>query len=272
MLRCSTSWIPLSLILICTAPLAAADPLDWPYWRGPEMNGISRELHLPDKWSPDGENLVWTNEKLGTRSTPIVLNGKLYTLCRHKPQTTEEAEKVVCADINTGEILWENIFNVFLSDVPDTRVGWSSVVGDPATGDVFALGVCGFFQCIDGETGKTKWSRSLSEEFGLLTTYGGRTNFPIVFDNLAIISGVVIGWGDMAKPAFRILGFDKRNGQCVWFTSTRLFPADTTYSARSFPSSRGRRSSSSVPATAACTACSRAPARSCGITRSRAAA
>jgi outer membrane protein assembly factor BamB len=229
--RIVTSWLALLPTLFVPALAAAADPLDWPYWRGPEMNGISRELHLPETWSPDGENLVWKNEALGTRSTPIVLNGKLYTLCRHKPQTAEEAEKVVCADINTGEILWENIFNVFLSDVPDTRVGWSSVVGDPETGDVYALGVCGYFQCIDGETGKTKWARSLSEEFGLLTTYGGRTNFPIVYDNLAIISGVVIGWGEMAKPAFRLMGFDKRNGQCVWFSSTRLFPADTTYSA-----------------------------------------
>lgn len=233
MMRSRTSWILLSLLWTgaASSPAAEIDPLDWPYWRGPEMNGISREINLPDKWSPDGENLAWKSEALGTRSTPIVLNGRLYTLCRHNPQTKEEAEKVVCADINTGKILWENVFNVFLSDVPDTRVGWSSVVGDPQTGDVFALGVCGYFQCIDGKTGKTKWSRSLSEEFGLLTTYGGRTNFPIVFENLAIIGGVVIGWGDMAKPAFRILAFDKRNGQCVWFTSTRLFPADTTYSA-----------------------------------------
>ena len=38
----------------------AIDPLDWPYWRGPEMNGISREKNLPDSWSPDGENLIWS--------------------------------------------------------------------------------------------------------------------------------------------------------------------------------------------------------------------
>lgn len=195
------------------------------------MNGISREKNLPDKWDPEGENLVWKSEALGGRSTPIVLRNKIYTLCRHDPHSPSEAEKVVCADAKTGTVLWQNIFNVFLSDVPGERVGWSSVVGDPQTGHVFALGVCGNFQCIDGETGKTIWSHSMSEEYGMLTTYGGRTNFPIVFENLVVISGVIIGWGDMAKPAYRILAFDKRNGQCVWFTSTRLFPEDTTYSA-----------------------------------------
>ncbi len=209
----------------------APDPFDWPYWRGPEMNGVSREKNLPDSWSPEGENLIWSKAELGTRSTPIVMNGKLYTLVRHNPATTKEAEKVVCVDANTGEKKWESIFNVFLTDVPDTRVGWSSVVGDPATGNVFALGVCGYFQCLDGETGKTIWQHSMSEEYGLLSTYGGRTNFPIVFENLVIISGVVIGWGEMARPSHRIIAFDKRNGQAVWFQSTRPLPEDTTYSA-----------------------------------------
>lgn len=208
-----------------------AAPMDWPHWRGPEMNGISREKGLVESWSPDGENLLWKSEELAGRSTPIVMNGKLYTIVRDKPGTVEEAEKVVCVDAATGEKLWENVFNVYLSDVPDTRLGWSSVVGDTENGNVYALGVCGYFQCIDGNTGKTLWSHSLSEEYGLLSTYGGRTNFPVVHGNLVIVSAVVIGWGEMAKPAHRFIAFDKRNGQPVWFEGTRLLPDDTTYSA-----------------------------------------
>lgn len=222
----AAAWLTLAS---AAQPVSAQDPLDWPYWRGPEMNGISREKNLPDSWSPDGENLVWKNEALGTRSTPIVMREKLYTLARHMPATLQEAEKVVCADAETGEILWEHVFNVYLTDVPDTRVGWSCVVGDPETGNVFAQGVCGSFICLDGN-GKLLWSRSMSEEFGLLTTYGGRTNMPIVHENLVIISGVIIGWGEMARPTYRIIAFDKRNGECVWFTGTRPAPEDTTYS------------------------------------------
>jgi len=211
--------------------LSKIAPYDWPHWRGPEMNGISRETGLIDSWDPDtGENVLWKNEELAGRSTPIVLNGKLYMLARNHPGTTREGEKVVCVDLNTGKILWENTFNVFLSDVPDTRVGWSSVVGDPETGNVFALGVCGYFQCINGETGETIWSHSMSEEYGMLTTYGGRTNFPVVFEDVVLISGVMTGWGEMARPAHRYVAFDKRNGVATWLTSTRLLPEDTTYS------------------------------------------
>ncbi len=216
------------------APAMAADPLDWPYWRGPEMNGISREKDLVSTWDPSGEegsNIIWKREEFGTRSTPIVMNKRVYVLCRKDPGTKKEMERVVCLDFETGDLIWENAFNVFLSDVPDTRVAWSAVVGDPDSGNVFAMGVSGLFQCIDGESGKTIWSHSLSEEYGVLTTYGGRTNFPIVHEQLVYISGVNTGWGENAKPAHRILAFDKRNGQSVWYQSTRLFPEDTTYSA-----------------------------------------
>lgn len=213
-----------------TSEPALAAPMDWPFCRGPEQNGVSREVDLVDKWSPEGENLLWSKPEFGGKSTPITMNGKLYTLVRHRPGTEEEGEKVICVDLSTGKLLWENVFNVYLSDVPDTRIGWSSVVGDPTTGRVYALGVCGYFQCIEGDTGKTVWSHSMNEEYGLLTTYGGRTNFPFVFDDLVIISGVMIGWGEFAKPNHRFIAFDKSTGQAVWFNATRPLPDDTTYS------------------------------------------
>ena len=140
------------------------DPKDWFYCRGPNYNNISYETGLIDDFNPDGgegSNVVWFREDLGTRSTPIVMRGKLYALTRSNPETAKEGERVICVDAATGETIWENNFNVWLSDVPDTRVGWSSVVGDPETGHVYALGVCGYFQCIDGETGKTIWSRPI---------------------------------------------------------------------------------------------------------------
>lgn len=208
---------------------ATPDPLDWPTWRGPEQNGISREKNLPDSWSPKGENLLWRRPELATRSTPIVMDGRLYTICRAFPESTKEGEKIVCADVTTGDVIWEATNNVFLSDSPAERVGWSSVVGDPASGHVYALGLGCYFQCLEAKTGKVLWARSMSEEYGMLSTYGGRTNFPIVFEDLVIISGVMTGWGEYAVPAHRFVAFDKKSGAAVWIASTRLRPEDTTY-------------------------------------------
>jgi len=221
-----------------------ADPLDWTFWRGPSYNGTSTETGLIDDWDPrggEGSNVAWKREDLGGRSTPIVMNGKIYLLTRAEPETPREGERVLCLDAVTGKTVWENRFNVFLSDVPDTRVGWSSVCGDPETGYVYALGVCGYFQCLEGATGKVVWSVSMHERFGLLSTYGGRTNFPVICDDLVIISAIVIGWGDMAKPAHRFVGFDKRTGEIVWFNGTRPLPYDTTYSSPTVTTLKGQK-------------------------------
>ncbi|QDT33291.1 PQQ-like beta-propeller repeat protein [Thalassoglobus polymorphus] len=207
---------------------------NWPYWRGPDFTNTSAEKNLPAEWDPkggEGSNVIWA-EHYPTRSTPTLMNDKLYILTTAHPEDESKmGEKVVCIDSKTGKQLWEYAFNVYLSDVPAERVGWSSVTCDPASGNVYALGVCGYFCCLNGETGEVIWDRSLHEEFGLLSTYGGRTNFPLVYEDNVIISAVIIGWGEQAKPAHRFICFDKNNGVPIWFEGTRLLPDDTTYSA-----------------------------------------
>ncbi len=213
---------------------AAADPLDWPQWRGPEGNGISRETGLIDEWDPNAQgtegNVLWRSEELAGISTPIVMNGKLYTIVRSDAGTPRDCEKVVCVDAATGKKIWESRDNVFLSDVPAERIGWANCAGDPTTGNVYAIGACGFLKCLDGESGKTLWDCSLNEEYGILTTYGGRLTTPIVFEDLVIVGGVIIGWGDTARPTHRLLAFDKKDGTLVWINGTRPLPEDTTYS------------------------------------------
>lgn len=233
----NSRWLRLALVAgfvisLSTGPFASAE--DWPYWRGPRMNGQSAETGLVNDWDPKGgpgSNVLWKRDDLGTRSSPVVFQNRLYILSRHNPESDREQEKVVCLNAKTGDTLWEHPFSVYLSDVPDTRVAWSSPVVDTETGNVYALGVCGRFFCFDGQSGEVLWDHSMSEEYGLLTTYGGRTNFPIVFEDLVIVSGVIIGWGEQAKPSHRFFAFDKRNGQVVWNQGTRPLPYDTTYSA-----------------------------------------
>ena len=219
-----------AVVAACLCP-PAAPAADWPDWRGPNQDRHYDGPPLVTSFDPEkGANVLWRNDEAGGISTPVIMGGRLYTLVRHKPGTQEEAEKVLCLDAKTGKKLWENVFNVYLSDVPAERVGWSAVVADPESGTVFAHGVCGAFTAIDAATGKTKWQRSLHEEFGFLSTYGGRTNVPIVFEDLVIASAVVTGWGDTARPAHRFLGMDKATGAVRWMNGTKELPEDTTYS------------------------------------------
>ncbi len=155
------------LAVACGVMSAAA--ADWPYWRGPTFDGTAEATGLPDDWDPAGgedSNVLWKRDDIGGPCTPIAMDGRLYTIQRSLPATDREGEKVVCLDAVTGKTIWENAYNVWLSDVPAERIGWSSVVGDPETGKVYALGACDIFQCMDGKTGETLWSIHCTSNLG----------------------------------------------------------------------------------------------------------
>ena len=214
-----------SLLLLLLIPTRASD---WTEWRGPARDGVSSEKGLPASWSPSGQNLGW-KAPYGGRSAPIVMNGRVYLQNTAEKGATEQ-ERVMCFDADTGKLLWEHRFNVYLSDVPPHRVGWASPVGDPATGNVYAFGVGGTLLALSRD-GKVVWERSLGEDFGLLTTHGGRTVSPLIDGDLVIVSGVTAQWGQHARATHRFIGFDKRTGQTVWVSAPGGRPFDTTYAA-----------------------------------------
>jgi outer membrane protein assembly factor BamB len=213
--------------LLAPPRVVTASGSDWSDWRGPGRDGISLEKNLPVKWSPAGENLAW-KVPFGGRSAPIVMNNHVYLQNTAGKGETEQ-ERVMCFNADTGKLLWEYRFNVFLSDVPPHRVGWASPVGDLATGNVYALGVGGSLLAFSSD-GKVLWQRSLGEDFGLLTTHGGRTVSPIVDGDLVILSGITFGWGAHARGAHRFIAFDKKTGDTVWISAPGGRPYDTTYS------------------------------------------
>jgi outer membrane protein assembly factor BamB len=218
-------FLNVSLILLLFFPAAASD---WAEWRGPARDGVSPEKDLPGAWSPAGENLAW-KAPYGGRSAPIVMNGRVY-LQNTAEKGASEQERVMCFDADTGKLLWEHRFNIFLSDVPPHRVGWASPVGDPATGNIYVVGVGGSLISLTRD-GKVVWERSLAEDFGLLTTHGGRTVSPIVDGDLVIVSGVTFQWGQHAGGAHRFMAFDKKTGQTMWVSAPGGRPYDTTYAA-----------------------------------------
>ncbi len=211
-------------MLILLAVPAVAN--DWAEWRGPARNGISLEKNLPTKWSPAGENLAW-KAPYGGRSAPIVVGDHVY-LQNTAGKGELEQERVMCFNADTGKLLWEHRFNVYLSDVPPHRVGWASPVGDPQTGNIFVFGVGGTLLGMNKD-GKVLWERSLGEDFGLLTTHGGRTVSPIIDGDLVIVSGVTFQWGQHGRGAHRFMAFDKKTGETMWISAPGGRPYDTTY-------------------------------------------
>lgn len=211
------------LLLILLAPVSAND---WAEWRGPARDGISNEKNLPIKWSPTGDGLAW-KAPYGGRSAPIVMGDRVF-LQNSVGKGESLQERVLALDANTGKLLWEHRFNIYLSDVPPHRVGWASPTGDPATGNIYVFGVGGTLLGLTKD-GKVLWERSLGEDFGLLTTHGGRTVSPIIDGDLVIVSGVTFMWGQHGRGAHRFMAFDKRTGETIYVSAPGGRPYDTTY-------------------------------------------
>lgn len=210
------------LLIVALAPLLA----DWPEWRGPVRDGVSKETGLPVKWSPAGENLAW-KAPYGARSTPVVHNNRVY-LFNTAGKGADLQERLMCFDADTGKVLWEHKFNVYLSDVPPHRAAWASPGIDPETGNIFVFGVHGILAGFS-PGGKLLWQRSLVEDMGLVTTHGGRTVSPVIEGETVIVSGINSGWGDQARGAHRFIAVDKRTGNVNWVSSPGGRPFDTTY-------------------------------------------
>ena len=217
----------LYLLLILSLSSSLAFAADWPSWRGPNQNGVSMEKGLVSKWSIDGENLVWKADFIG-RSTPIVLNGRVYVIGR-VGTAIDEQEQIACFDAETGEMLWDYRFNVFHSTIPFPRLGWTSLAGDPETENIYAHAVSGKFFCFDRD-GKMLWSRSLTEEFGRFSGYGGRLVTPVIYNDLVILSFLNTNSGKQVPMRHRYFAFDKRTGEVIWVSTPGGGPKNTTYS------------------------------------------
>jgi outer membrane protein assembly factor BamB len=221
---------------------------DWANWRGPRQDGTSPEKGLPDKFSIDpsdaDSNLVW-KAPYGGRSCPIIMDGHVYIIngagggVTDKERETQQ-ERVLCLDADSGKLLWEHRFNVFLTDIVADRLGWSNPAGDPETGNVYAHGTQGFLFCFSKD-GKIVWQHELTEEFGRISGYGGRLAGPAVDGDLVYISMLNSSWGDLAMGGNRFLALDKRTGKVVWWSSTGARPKDTYSSTPVFATINGER-------------------------------
>ena len=210
--------------LVSTTVLGASD---WPEWRGPFRNGQSAETGLPSSWSPSGDNLAW-RVPIGARSAPVAFGGRLYVLTITGGDVSTTQERLVAIDAETGKTLWERRFSIYLSDVPQHRAGWASPAIDPETGNIYVFTVGAQLLALSPE-GKILWDRSLPEDYGAVTTHGGRTTSPIIHDGKIILNALMLAWGDLNRPGNRYMAFDKLTGQTAWISSPQVRHYDTNY-------------------------------------------
>jgi len=68
------------VIILLTFAISRGAVFEWPQYRGPERDNVSRETGLIKQWPSGGPMLLWTAEGIGEGySTVAVANGLIYT-------------------------------------------------------------------------------------------------------------------------------------------------------------------------------------------------
>lgn len=162
--------------LICFAVTLHAD--NWPQWRGPTGDGISKEKNVPTKWS-EGENILWSVPLPGMGgSTPVIWGGRLFL-------TTENKEKMLqlmCFSTKDGNELWSKQLSSRKSGRARGDEG-NSASASPCTDGkhVYVFVGTGEFACFDFD-GNEVWKFDTQERYGKFNIQFGISSTPVLHE------------------------------------------------------------------------------------------
>src|SRR5919112_5687021 len=156
------TWVLLLAIvtLVCLAQQGIAQTGgDWPQWRGPNRDGISKETGLLKQWPAEGPPLVWKTSGAGRGySSLAVADNRIYTM-----GLRGEREFIVAFDVATGKELWAVPHGkAFRNDRGDGPRGTPTVEGER----LYALGGDGDLSCLETRTGRIVWTMNVLQKFG----------------------------------------------------------------------------------------------------------
>lgn len=189
--------IAISLVHQVMAQSAA----NWPQWRGPNRDGISKETGLLKQWPAEGPPLAWKATGAGRGYSSFSMsNGRMYTM-----GLRGDREFIVAFDVATGKEVWASPHGTaFRNDRGDGPRGTPTIDGDR----IYALGGNGDLSALEAKTGKVIWSKNVLKEFGGTNIRWGISESPLVMGNKLLVNA--------GGPGASIVALNKTNGAVIW--------------------------------------------------------
>lgn len=186
------------LALAATAPAA-----DWPHWRGPDHNGISKETGWTADWKAGPPKTLWrANVGIGFASFSVASN-RVFTTGHEDGQDT-----VFCFDAASGKQLWSHSYPADLGD--KYYEGGTSATPTISGDHVFHLSRWGDVFCLEAASGKVLWTKNIQRETGARIPDWGYSGSPLVWEDLVILN---VGESGVALA--------KADGKTVWKSSDK---------------------------------------------------
>lgn len=184
------------LYLAVAAAAASGYGNDWPVWRGPDRNGISKETG----WDPKGAKTLWTKELGAGYSSVSVKGDALYTM-GHEPADGKTGKDIVyCLDAKTGKEVWSASYPCKTGEYKGPRA--TPVVDGDC---VYIVSQEGLVICFDAASGKINWKTNVFAEPGNETPRWGVASSAVVEGDLLLLNAGSAG-----------TALEKNSGQIKW--------------------------------------------------------
>jgi outer membrane protein assembly factor BamB len=174
---------------------------DWPQWRGPDRNAVSKETGLLKQWPKDGPPLVWTAIGMGQGQASLaVAGGRAFV-----PGGRGGSQYMTCVNVSDGQ----NVWSAPIGQPGDDARSTPTIDGDL----IFVLSTRGSQEadivCLETATGKERWRKNFRNDFkGRMMTNWGYSESPLVDGDHVICTP---GGSEATMVALK-----KTTGDVVW--------------------------------------------------------
>ena len=203
----------LAIPLLIPAVLAISGNLaaeDWPQWRGPNRDGISRETRLLESWPSRGPREVWRIRNLGSGyGTVSMRDDRIFVLGVRDGNST-----LFSLARANGRLLWSRSLGESLGN---DRGGGPRSSPTIDLNRVYALAENGELVSADFETGSAIWQRNILSDFGGQNPRWLMSESPLVDGDHVIVTP--------GGPDASIVALDKATGQTIWTSKGLSDPA-----------------------------------------------
>jgi outer membrane protein assembly factor BamB len=198
-MRCSRPLIASACALLLLGQ-ARAD--NWPQWRGPTYNGLSKEMGLPTEWGAD-KNVVWKAPLPGRGgSTPVVWGDRIFL-------TSEDGKGLALVCLSTqGKQLWKKAMGKV---TPRARGDEGDGAGATPSTDgkhVWAFVANGELGCFDFD-GNEVWRINVQKRYGAFRIAFGLHSTPVLYRDRLYLQLIHDGGG-------QVVALDKATGKQAW--------------------------------------------------------
>ena len=205
-MRVRAGWIGVLVVAAATSLLAQ----NWPHWRGPTRDGVSRDTGLPISWNPaSGTGIAWKLPLPAfSGSTPIIWGDRIFLNIATQP--TSGGLELWAIDRNKPEVLWKRAIAAGNNQQRKQNMSSPSPVTDGRT--VWVMTGVGVLKAFDF-AGQELWARDIQKDYGYFGLNWGYASSPLLHGD-ALYVQVLHGMKTDA-PSY-VLRIDAATGKTVW--------------------------------------------------------